>query len=113
MRHRTQGKAPPVRYWQMHDLSAVAAASWHPRAAAACRQFATVSAEARAMACGQQKLPLPHPAAACHLWPLRSAVCSTTLAIDLQWQVHARRLNVTHAYISALLAQTRLLSDNL
>jgi hypothetical protein len=42
----------------------------------------------------------------------RSAVCST-LAIDLQWQVHARRLKVTPAHISALLAQTRLLSDNL
>jgi hypothetical protein len=42
----------------------------------------------------------------------RSAVCST-LAIDLQWQVHARRLKVRHAHICALLAQTRLLSDNL
>ena len=62
------------------------------------------------MACGgQQKLPVTQLRLATFG---RSAVCST-LAIDLQWQVHARRLNVTHAYISALLAQTRLLSDNL
>jgi hypothetical protein len=97
----------------MHYLSAVAAAFL---ASARCRGVPPIC---RSVDRGARngvwpaKIARHRPAAACHLWPLRSAVCSTTLAIDLQWQVHARRLNVTHAYISALLAQTRLLSDNL